>query len=102
MTQPIENEATGTNDHHKLMRRYYRGDTVRLRKGEGVWVQSHYGLVRVLVCEKTGYPIIEVFGVSNPLSGVKYTKRTPKGMPMTLTPNPRTVYGEAINENGDA
>ncbi len=87
MTQPIENEAIRTNE------RYYRGDNIRLTKGQGMWVASQYGLVRIVVCEKTGYPIIEVYGVSGN-STVKYTKRSPKGMPMTLTPIPR--------KNGDA
>jgi hypothetical protein len=87
MTQPIENEAIRTNEP------CYRGNRIMLGKGETSWVASPYGLVRVQVCRETGYPIVEIYGVSG-RSGVKYTKKSKKGMPMTLTPIPR--------KNGDA
>jgi hypothetical protein len=88
MTQPNENEALGTDEPCIEVNKIY------LKKGESAWIDSPYGLVYLVICEKTGYPKIEIYGASNERVGVKYTKRHQKGLPLKLTPVAR--------KNGDA
>jgi len=98
MTQTNENEALGTDEPKMEVNRLkpVRGEVNKLdlARGESVWINSDYGLAYIRVCEKTGYPKIQIYGVTHPTAGVKYTKSSPKGQPLTLTPVAR--------KNGDA